>query len=276
MSALRARTRPNVISSFQGDGLPLDRTSPLPLYAQIKQRLFLLIQAWDDADARLPSEEHLCAEFGVSRDTVRQAMAELVQAGLLTRSRGLGTFVTQTKLEERFSPGMDFLAQWAAKGVTLQITPLLFARRPANAQLATELDMSFGAEVLVIKRVRGAARVPIALDWRVIPGDLVSGWTEADAAPSPLHRLWQFVEIATGEFSIEAGVAGPEEVEFLHLSPGAPVLTRTLRYRDARGRVVLTGRTAHRGDFVRYALSVSMTKDRLAPVTLDPAGMHQD
>jgi len=256
--------------------VPLDRASPLPLYAQIKQRLIILIQNWDADDARFLSDEQLCSLYGVSRDTVRQAVSELVQAGLLTRSRGLGTFVAREKLEERFSPGMDFLHQWAAKGVTLQITPLLFCRRTADPLAAKELELAPGEKVLFIKRLRGAARVPVAIDHRAIPAGLVADWTEEDAPASPLHALWGTVPIATGDFSIEAGIAGPEEVEYLHLAPGAPVLTRTLRYRDQAGRVVMTGHTVHRADFVRYSLSVPMTRDPGERPSLDPNGLHQD
>jgi GntR family transcriptional regulator len=49
-----------------------------------------------------------------------------VHEGLLTRSRGLGTFVSARKLEERFGPGMDFLGQWAANGTPMQSMPLVF------------------------------------------------------------------------------------------------------------------------------------------------------
>ena len=108
---------------------PLDRASPLPLYAQIKQRLIGLILRWDQPDRRFYSDEQLCSFFCVSRDTVRQALSELVREGLLTRSRGLGTFVSVRKLEERFGPGMDFIQQWAAAGMPVQPTLLSFERR---------------------------------------------------------------------------------------------------------------------------------------------------
>ena len=107
---------------------PLDRTSPLPLYAQIKQRLIGIILRWDQPGHRFYSDEQLCAFFCVSRDTVRQALSELVREGLLTRSRGLGTFVSVHKLEERFGPNMDFMRQWAASGTPIQPTILVFER----------------------------------------------------------------------------------------------------------------------------------------------------
>jgi len=256
---------------------PLDRTSPLPLYAQIKQRLIGIIMRWQQADRRFYSDEQLCTLFNVSRDTVRQALSELVQEGLLTRSRGLGTFVSARKLEERFGPGMDFLGQWAANGTPMQSMPLVFERRPAGDSIAATLELDARARILFIKRVRSAAGVPIAIDYRYLPAELVADWTEESVRGSPLHLLWQSHDLRNGDFAIEAGIAGPEEVEYLHLAAGAPVLIRTLRYRDDGGRLVMAGHTVHRGDLVRYLLNVPLSRDGARPASdVDRSGVHDD
>ena len=256
---------------------PLDRSSPLPLYAQIKQRLIGMILRWDHGDGRFYSDEQLCALFGVSRDTVRQAVSELVREGLLTRSRGLGTFVTVRKLEERFGPGMDFLRQWERAGTPMQSTLLAFERRPAPEHIASTLELTPGATVLFIKRVRSAASVPIAIDHRYLPADIVADWNEDSARESPLHLLWQRRDLRSGDFSIEAGTAGPEEVEYLHVAAGASVLIRTLSYRDDSGRMVMAGHTVHRGDLVRYSLSVPLSRDGVAAASEpDRSKVHDD
>jgi GntR family transcriptional regulator len=256
---------------------PLDRSSPLPLYAQIKQRLIGLISRWNQVDRRFYSDEQLCALFCVSRDTVRQALSELVREGLLTRSRGLGTFVAVKKLEERFGPGMDFIQQWAAKGTPIQPTLLIFERRGADQEVANALELDVGIPILFIKRTRAAAGVPVAIDYRYLPADLVNDWDQSSALGSPLHLLWRHLELRTGDFEIEAGVAGPEEVEYLHLAAGAPVLIRSLRYRDAGNRLVLAGHTVHRADLVRYSLSVPLSRAGIdAPREVNAFGVHDD
>jgi GntR family transcriptional regulator len=254
---------------------PLDRTSPLPLYAQIKQRLIGHILRWDQPDRRFYSDEQLCAFFCVSRDTVRQALSELVRDGMLTRSRGLGTFVSVRKLEERFGPGMDFIRQWEAAGTPIQPTLLVFERCGADEQVADALEIDVGARILFIKRTRAAARVPVAIDYRYLPADLVGDWDESSALASPLHLLWQRLELRNGDFAIEAGIAGPEEVEYLHLNAGAPVLIRTLRYRDVNGRLVMAGHTVHRGDLVRYSLNMPLSRESGAN-TVGKGGVHDD
>ncbi|MFO1115383.1 MAG: GntR family transcriptional regulator [Beijerinckiaceae bacterium] len=256
---------------------PLDRSSPLPLYAQIKQRLIGMVANWDRPDRRFYSDEELCEQFLVSRDTVRQALSELVREGLLTRSRGLGTFVSIRKVQERFEPGMNFLQQWAANGTPMQPKVLAFERRPADAAVANLLEVPPGEMVLEIRRVRSAAGVPVAIDYRFLPAHLAPDWDESAALASPLHLLWKHIRLREGEFEIEAASATPEEVEYLHLSPGAPVLVRNLRYRDIDGRLVLAGRTIHRADLVRYSLSVPLLADGRGNITLAPAGgVHDD
>ncbi len=266
-----------VIADRDGLNRPLDRASPLPLYAQIKQRLIGLIATWDEPDRRFYSDEELCELFCVSRDTVRQAVSELAREGLLTRSRGLGTFVSMRKVRERFEPGMDFLRQWAANGTPMQPRVLAFERRGADETIAAALEVAVGAPVLAIKRMRSAAGVPVAIDYRYLPAELVSNWDESAALGSPLHLLWKRVKLREGEFEIEAAAAGPEDVEYLHLAPGAPVLVRTLKYRDLASRLVLVGRTVHRADLVRYSLSVPLSAEGPGAARVAPAGgLHED
>ena len=256
--------------------LPLDRTSPLPLYAQLKQRLIGLIARSERGDGRFCTDEELSDLFGVSRDTARQAVAELVADGLLRRARGRGTFIVFPPVEERFNPGMDFAHQWAARGTPMQIVGLVFARQAADAALADLLDVEPGRLVLFIKRVRSAARVPIALDFRYIPDDLVPDWDESCIAQSFLHLLWQRHRLAGGEFAITAGLAGADERAHLHLPSGAPVLIRHLSYQDAAGRRVLAGHTVHRADLARYAIQVPLA-DAHRPRPEQPAvpaGLH--
>ena len=130
---------------------------------------------------------------------------------------------------------MDFLQQWESSGTPMQSTLLAFERRPAGDAVGASLGVDAEAAVLFIKRVRAAARVPIAIDYRYIPNDLVADWDETSARGSPLHLLWQKMDLSNGDFAIEAATAGPEEIEYLHLSAGAPVLIRTLRYCDGEG-----------------------------------------
>src|ERR687895_1118525 len=74
----------------------IDRRSPIPFYFQLTELLTREIEAGRWAvDDRLPSEPAICEGFGVSRTTVRQALAALESAGLIRREKGRGTFVAR-------------------------------------------------------------------------------------------------------------------------------------------------------------------------------------
>src|SRR3990172_8196825 len=98
---LRKRPAPGPGGKPPASRLRIDRSSPIPLHVQAKQALQEQIQrgAWKPGDL-VPGEPDLCRQFGVSRTTVRQALAELTHVGLVVREQGRGTFVAPPKLTE--------------------------------------------------------------------------------------------------------------------------------------------------------------------------------
>ena len=77
----------------------LDKESAVPLYEQLKLSLSKKIEEHVLQEGeRLPSEAELCAEFDVSRITVRRAVDELVEEGVLERRQGKGTFVASSRM----------------------------------------------------------------------------------------------------------------------------------------------------------------------------------
>ena len=79
---------------------PLEKKSQSPLYQQLMTRLKNDILAGVyPSGARIPSEQLLCETYGVSRVTVRKAMLDLVQEGLLVRKQGKGTFVADERIQ---------------------------------------------------------------------------------------------------------------------------------------------------------------------------------
>ena len=79
----------------------IDRRSPLPYYAQLKQLLLRRLESEIAAGERLPGEMALCEEYGVSRTVVRQALDELEAEGRVVRRKGQGTFAAARKTDER-------------------------------------------------------------------------------------------------------------------------------------------------------------------------------
>lgn len=239
----------------------LDRASPIPLYVQVRNRLLAMVGGWTDPERRFYSDEELTALFEVSRATVREALAELVEAGVLRRTRGRGTIVSLRKVEEKLTPGMNLRSQWEAEGRPISASVLAFERVGAPEAAAEALGIAPGARVLFVKRVRATAIAPVAIDWRYFPAWVSDGFERADAGTSLLHALWRKVELDHNELTIEAALSGPEEMELLHLPARSPVLVRHLVYFDRAGRRVMAGHSIHRADLMRYSMRVDLSRE---------------
>jgi GntR family transcriptional regulator len=239
----------------------LDRASPIPLYVQVRNRLLAMVGGWTDPEKRFYSDDELTGMFGVSRATVREALAELVEAGVLRRTRGRGTAVSLRKVEEKLTPGMNIRSQWEAEGRPITASVLVFERVGASAAVAEALEIAAGAPVLFVKRVRATVIAPVAIDWRYLPAWIGEGLERAEAASSLLHTLWRKVDLDHSELTIEAALSGPEEMELLHLPARSPVLVRHLVYFDRAGRRVMAGQSIHRADLMRYSVRVDLSRD---------------
>ena len=84
-------------------GLYLDKTSPMPLYEQLRQALLeAIISGSIQEGTKLPTEEELCDQLGISRPVARQAYSALIAEGYVERMRGRGTFVHRQENRGRF------------------------------------------------------------------------------------------------------------------------------------------------------------------------------
>ena len=238
----------------------VDRRSPLPLYAQVKRRLRATILSWPAGSNRFHTEQALCEIYGVGRATIRQAVAELEEEGLLQRRQGSGTLVNRPKIDESFSPLTSFSDQWAQSGRSLKVELLRFDRpAPCPPPFAEMLDLKVGAPVLHIERFRQSGAVRIVWDQRFIPMEVARGIPRREFAKvSLLDALARKVEFDRGESQLEAGLAGEDHAELLELLPQDPVLMRHMRYFATDGRPVMAGLSVYRADQVRYKLSAPM------------------
>ncbi len=239
----------------------IDRSSPLPLYVQIKRRLLQMIASWDRADQRFHTDDELCQLFKVSRMTVRQAVQALVNEGHLTRIRGVGTFVGTGKVDERFTPDMDFIDQWADSGRPLVMTLRRLERMPCPAAYQSALGVAPGAPVLYLERLRSSGGIPISIDYRYILADYASVFDrEMVERCSLLDLLKTCVELDRGVMRIEATAANADVAEILQVLPNDPVLGRHLVYLDVNDRPVMAGYSIYRADQARYVVTVPVSK----------------
>jgi GntR family transcriptional regulator len=243
-----------------GVDLKLDRRSPLPLYVQVRSRLLAMVMAWPDAREQFPTEAALTEMFGVSRVTVRGALAELDESGYLLRQRGAGTRVRARKIEEKLSLGRNLAKKWIS-GDPMKIALVSFGTVEAPAAVAAALGLAAKTPVLAIKRLRAMKVAPISVDWRYVPADFAKGVTRTDARVGIFAALARNANLARADMEVEGGTANADESELLQVPEGSPTLSHSFVVYDKADRPVVFGRSVARADLTRYAVKMDLTPE---------------
>ena len=169
-------------------GVTLDHGSPVPLYHQAAQALEAAIE-----DGRLPrgsklgGEVELATRLGISRPTMRAAMKQLVDKGLLLRRRGLGTMVAPRPV--RRTVALTSLYDDLKEAGREPRTRLLSLETvPCPPDVAEHLALEPNAPVTLFDRLRVAGSDPIALMHNVVPADVVE-LREEDLERGGLYEL---------------------------------------------------------------------------------------
>ncbi len=223
-------------------GVNLDRTSPVPLYYQAARALEAAIE-----DGRLPrgskleSELDLAEQLGISRPTMRAAIKELVDKGLLVRRRGLGTIVAPQPV--RRAVALTSLYDDLAKaGREPKTRVLSFEEVPCSPEIAEHLGLEVGVPVLRFERLRLAGSDPIALMSNAVPASLLE-ITKEDLEQTGLYELFRGNGITPhiANQRIGARKAAGKEVELLEVESGDPLLTMERIAYDTGGRPIEYG-----------------------------------
>jgi GntR family transcriptional regulator len=112
---------------------------------------------------KLLSEDELASQYGVSRMTVRQALTDLIDAGIVYRRHGVGTFVSQAHIERDHSKLTNFFETAEEEGILARASVLVGEVIPAKRQVAAALNLQEGEPVIRIKTLRYANDVPVTV-----------------------------------------------------------------------------------------------------------------
>src|SRR5690606_9695348 len=136
---------------------PVDRSRPEPLWHQAEQTLRSLIAngTWPDG-TQLPNEGRLCGLLGVSRITIRHALRNLEEAGLLRREHGRGTFVRTSTVTAGIRGLTSFTQEMAERGHVGGSRVLELAEFPASPEVASAREVAGGEPGIKIRRLRGS------------------------------------------------------------------------------------------------------------------------
>jgi GntR family transcriptional regulator len=209
----------------------------------------------------LPGEQALAAEHGVSRVTVRRALAELEREGLVSRRRGAGTFVLgDCGAKPIVADISDVLANLVAMGRETAVRLLEFGYREAPAQVASALNLKPRERVQFSVRVRLIDGLPFSYLVTHVPERFGVTYTESDLASRPLLALLERtgVKVERATQDVTATLASPDVAAALDVETGSPLIGLTRTVFAANGAGVEHLNALYRPD--RYTLRMEMRR----------------
>lgn len=237
--------------------IEIDRSSPVPIYFQISRRLEEAVDSGELAPGeQLPNEVEFAGSLGISRPTMRQALDHLVEKGMLTRKRGVGTRVCDAQVRRRVALTSlhDDLAAAGRQPQTrvLRLDPARQDRRAARA-----LGVPTDETLVYCERLRLADGRPLAILRNWLPGRF-NDITAADLETGGLYRLLgeRNGRPAVARQRITAQPASATHARLLGTKPHAPLISMQRTAFDAAGRSVEFAEHLYRADL--YAIEVTV------------------
>jgi GntR family transcriptional regulator len=199
-----------------------------PRYRAIAKALHaeLLQGAWRPGE-QIPTEPELERRFGVSRGTLRAAIAELVQAGLLQRQAGRGTFVLSPQFTRSFGAYFGFERRDRQGPIDFETICLAKASAAAGARQAAALRLAAGAQLGHVRRVRVHEGEPFLVEDSFFPPEIWARISDDDFTATALYehlRESYDLHMLSAEEYLTAEPAAPEFARLLKLSLGASAI----------------------------------------------------
>ncbi|WP_433593497.1 GntR family transcriptional regulator [Nocardia sp. CA-145437] len=249
--------------SASADGAGGRRSAPA---RRVRDVLRARIRSGVYGDRPLPAEAQLAADFGTSRNVVRDALALLRDEGLIDRVPGAGTFAVATLavqgldrlrgLAESFDTGSDRIVNRVLLAEIVPATPIV----------AERLELAPGTPVVALERVRYLDGEPLSLDASYLTADIGAPLLDMDLAGRDVFGLVEAelgLPLGSAAVAIEAVAADPTVAGLLAVRPGSPLLLlERLTYTDS-GRPVDLEYLRFRGD--RFSLSGRLNRIPVAP-----------
>jgi GntR family transcriptional regulator len=237
----------------------LDRDSAIPLHTQLAALLRSRIHDHQLLpNTQLPSERELCDAHGVSRITVRNALNELLHEGLVYTAVGKGTYVADWALSEELQPLSSFSDDLKRRGLEVSSRVLEARVVAAGYEIAEQLQVPPGAEVVRLYRLRLADGALIALQLSHLPHHLCPGLANYDFTTRSLFETLRTEyghQLLHADTTISAALPRAEETRLLQLSTRAAVLISEQTTYLEEGSTIEVTRSVFRGD--RYKLHVT-------------------
>ncbi len=239
-----------------------------PLYARIQEFVAELILSGKLApETKIQSEREFSEDLGVSRMTVRRAITELVNEGLLERRHGSGTYVAKPKVTYESQEMVNYLLAMQRRNIATGSQLIEFGEIVASRRLAEQLEVEIGNSLYRVVILRLANRVPVILERSFFPCVRCPGLENWDLEKSSIYDLLTTVYgVKPGRISqtVEAVAASDTVAQQLRVEESFPLLllSRTI-YHLETGKPMVFSQDFLRSDYARIHNDVRL--DELEP-----------
>ena len=224
--------------------------------AQVRGILEELIDGELHPGDAIPSERVLVERLGVSRVTIRQAIADLVENGALERVHGKGTYVTGPQIDSRLHL-TSFSREMRDRGLIPATVVLSAGEERAGDDIAYALRIRPGRPVIRVERLRTADGTPMAYEVGYYPSALFPGLLGRELGS--LYDVFATeygLVVTSGEQTVRAEAADVSQARILNIPRRAPLLVQE-RVTYAGDRVIEMSTSAYRAD--RYRIHMAIT-----------------
>lgn len=236
----------------------LDNNAQLPLYKQMKEIIKNKIASEEyKVSDKIPTEPELRELFGVSRVTVRKAIEELVAEGYLVKKQGKGTFVSHKKVSRKIEYVSGFTDSCLQNGFVPSSIVLECKVIPASEEIARQLQIAVGEDVIFTKRKRFADKTPILLennyfskkDYAFLMNENLEG---------SLYRLlsekYNIIPENPKETSLEIVVADEMLATDMDVAIGTPFFYMETMIADQNHKPIHVGHQYYLGDYYKFSI----------------------
>ena len=234
-----------------------------PLFIQIQEYIAELILSGQlKPDSKIPSERDFSQELEVSRMTVRRAITELVNEGLLERRHGSGTYVAKPRVTYEANELVNYVQAKQSRNLVTGSQLLEFGQVAASNRLAEHLQVDIGHQLYRIVILRIANRVPAVLERAFFSSERCRNLEEYDLEKTPIYDLLTAGYGAKPyrvSQTIEAVTASDIVAEQLRVEEGFPLVMVSRIIYDADGRKPIQySQDFLRSDYARIHVEINL------------------
>lgn len=231
-----------------------------PLHERIREALRdgIARNVWR-AGEQLPSEADLIAHYGVSRITVRQALQSLEQQGVIVKVPGKGSFVAVDRPFQHLARLQGLGEAMSSQGRSIRNRVLAISHGPADAQVATRLQLREGEIVTHIRRVRLLDGEPVSVDLTWLPRALGEQVAGGDLVSSDIFTMLEHdfdTPLGHADLALDARPAAADIAAELGVAPGSALLHVDRLTHDRFGRPIDYEHLYCRGSDFQFRLRI--------------------